>query len=252
MINNNLYGISTPVFDFDADNSYSGYIPDKNQPIYYPQDSQRDIYMQQQVEAAVQQQLAQYIQQQQAQQQAQQYYNIRRGDTLGQIAAAHGMSVQDLARLNGINNINLIRAGQRLRFSDDLDNVYRDLIKARRANTRRTGSNTAKRTNTTGSTTDNQTIPSNPKRTQQVAKQERTREKSQGYMLSNVDIVYKKPVKKKQPQNSYSEKVPILKYRPAAPMTPNAYYAPTSSQNFQRYIYEQLTRRKNNLVDKFY
>lgn len=185
---NNIYGVSTPIYDFDTDNSYSGYIPDQNQSIYYPQDSQRDLYMQQQVEAAVQQQLAQYVQQQ-----AQQYYNIQRGDTLGQIAAAHGMSVQDLARLNGINNINLIRAGQKLRFNDDLDNVYRNAAPTRHTRTIRRSS------------TSDDIIPSNPKRAQQQANSVNTQNRStvrkqnnertyNSKQLPEVVVTYKRPV----------------------------------------------------------
>lgn len=184
MINNNLYGVSTPIYDFDTDDSYSGYIPDQNQPQYYQPDNSRDLYMQQQMQQDMERQFQQYMQQKQVKQQAQQYYNIQRGDTLGQIAAAHGMSVQDLARLNGINNINLIRAGQRLRFNDDLNNVYRDVVPARRARTVRR------------STASNNVISSNPKRVQQQVKEvrknnERTYNDKQ---LPEVVVTYKRPV----------------------------------------------------------
>lgn len=191
MINNNLYDITTPIYDFDTDNSYSGYIPDQNQPQYYQPDNLRDLYMQQQMQQDMEQQFQQYMQQKQAEQQAQQYYNIQRGDTLGQIAAAHGMSVQDLARLNGINNINLIRAGQRLRFNDDLDNVYRDVVSTRRTRAVRR------------STASNNVISSNPKRVQQqvnnVNTQTRTTARKQYSNTTNtspeVVVTAKRPVK---------------------------------------------------------
>lgn len=195
-MNNNLYGITTPIYDFDTDNSYSGYIPDQNQPQYYQPYNMRDVYMQQQMQQDMEQQFQQYMQQKQAEQQAQQYYAIQRGDTLGQIAAAHGMSVEDLARLNGIDNVNLIRAGQRLRFNNDLDNVYRDMTPIRRVRTTRR------------STVSNNTISSNPKRVQQQANNQTEREKirtaikkrkqnnNTANILPEVVVTVKRPVKK--------------------------------------------------------
>jgi len=43
------------------------------------------------------------------------YYNVRKGDNLGRIAARNGMSLSSLCRLNGINAKTKIRPGQRLR-----------------------------------------------------------------------------------------------------------------------------------------
>jgi LysM repeat protein len=43
-------------------------------------------------------------------------YTVRSGDTLGAIAARHGVSVRTLAAANGITNPNSIRAGMRLRI----------------------------------------------------------------------------------------------------------------------------------------
>jgi membrane-bound lytic murein transglycosylase D len=40
---------------------------------------------------------------------------VRRGETLSQIAERYGTSVQAIARLNRLNRVHLIRAGQRLR-----------------------------------------------------------------------------------------------------------------------------------------
>ena len=42
------------------------------------------------------------------------YYYVHRGDTLSSIAWRYGVSVWQLARWNGIRNINCIYAGQRL------------------------------------------------------------------------------------------------------------------------------------------
>jgi LysM repeat protein len=44
-------------------------------------------------------------------------YIVRAGDTLGRIAARYGTSVQNLMRLNGLTNPNLIWVGQRLRVT---------------------------------------------------------------------------------------------------------------------------------------
>lgn len=44
------------------------------------------------------------------------YYIVRSGDTLSEIAARYGTSYQEIARLNQLQNTNLIYAGQRLRI----------------------------------------------------------------------------------------------------------------------------------------
>jgi LysM repeat protein len=51
------------------------------------------------------------------------YYTVARGDTLSQIAKSHGMTTADLMRLNGIENANMIRVGQKLRLSARVDPV---------------------------------------------------------------------------------------------------------------------------------
>ena len=45
------------------------------------------------------------------------YYTVKRGDTLGQIALAYGTTVQEIAKLNGIQNMNLIFPGQVLKIT---------------------------------------------------------------------------------------------------------------------------------------
>lgn len=45
-------------------------------------------------------------------------YTVQPGDTLAEIARAHGMSADALAALNGIDNPNLIRLGQKLRLRE--------------------------------------------------------------------------------------------------------------------------------------
>ena len=44
-----------------------------------------------------------------------QYYKVRKGDTLGKIAARHGTSVSRICKLNGIKTNKVIRPGQKLR-----------------------------------------------------------------------------------------------------------------------------------------
>lgn len=41
-------------------------------------------------------------------------YTVERGDTLGKIAARYGVTVSDLARINNIQNINVIEVGQQI------------------------------------------------------------------------------------------------------------------------------------------
>jgi LysM repeat protein len=45
------------------------------------------------------------------------YYTVARGDTLSLVARNHGMTTEDLMRLNGISNGNVIWVGQKLRVS---------------------------------------------------------------------------------------------------------------------------------------
>ncbi len=51
------------------------------------------------------------------------YYTVQRGDSLSSIAAAKGMSMYDLMRLNGIGNANFIWVGQQLRLSARVSTV---------------------------------------------------------------------------------------------------------------------------------
>ena len=46
-------------------------------------------------------------------------YTVRTGDTLRDIGARHGIARDDLARLNGIDEPDLIRPGQELRIPTD-------------------------------------------------------------------------------------------------------------------------------------
>ena len=46
------------------------------------------------------------------------YYTIQSGDVLSKIAAANGTTVDNLVRLNGISNPDLIYVGMKIRVSD--------------------------------------------------------------------------------------------------------------------------------------
>ena len=48
-------------------------------------------------------------------------YMVKKGDTLSRIAKAHGTTVSKLAKLNAIENVNLIRVGQLLTLPEDSD-----------------------------------------------------------------------------------------------------------------------------------
>ena len=45
-----------------------------------------------------------------------QYYTVQKGDCLCNIAKKFGTSVQTIAKLNGITNVDFIRTGERLRI----------------------------------------------------------------------------------------------------------------------------------------
>lgn len=51
------------------------------------------------------------------------YYTVQRGDTLGKIASQYGTTVQEIAQINGIQNVNLIYPGQVLRITTN-SNVH--------------------------------------------------------------------------------------------------------------------------------
>lgn len=45
-------------------------------------------------------------------------YTVQRGNTLTYISRKFGVSIESIAKLNNIRNINLIYAGERLRIND--------------------------------------------------------------------------------------------------------------------------------------
>lgn len=61
------------------------------------------------------------------------YIAINKGDTLSKLAKQYGTTVEDLAKLNGIRDINKIKAGGILRLTNDVKNKYRDPVYTKRA-----------------------------------------------------------------------------------------------------------------------
>lgn len=114
----------TPSTQFGFEPDSSGYIPDQNQTVYY---SPRDLQFQNQVDSDNMQQLSNFIAQQQSSTKKQSgYIAINKGDTLSKLAQQYGTTVEDLAKLNGIRDINKIKAGGILRLTNDVKNKYRD------------------------------------------------------------------------------------------------------------------------------
>lgn len=50
------------------------------------------------------------------------YYTVKRGDTLNAIASQYGTTVQEIAQINGIQNVNLIYPGQVLKITTNSSN----------------------------------------------------------------------------------------------------------------------------------
>ena len=50
------------------------------------------------------------------------YYTVKRGDTLSRIASLYGTTVQEIAQINGIQNVNLIYPGQVLKITTNSSN----------------------------------------------------------------------------------------------------------------------------------
>lgn len=100
-------------------------------------ESPYDLKYENQVNEDIQNQFQDYMQQRAMQEQQlqkkhqSQYYQIKNGDTLSQIARAHGVSVEKLAKLNGIKDINMIKSGQLLRFDNGVNNRYKSTFRKR-------------------------------------------------------------------------------------------------------------------------
>lgn len=124
-------------YDFDQEPIQQGWIPDQNINMNQIYEYPYDLQYENQVNADIQNQFQDYMQQRAMQEQQlqkkhqSQYYEIKNGDTLSQIARAHGISVEKLAKLNGIRDINMIRSGQLLRFDNNVNNRYKSTFRNR-------------------------------------------------------------------------------------------------------------------------
>lgn len=115
-----------PKFDFGNEPDMSGFIPDQNA---LPYDTANDLRMQQAINDDLSQQLHNYIQQYktvETKRKPKDYIVIDSGNTLSQLAKEYNTTVEDLARLNGIKDINRIKAGQVLRLNNKVANKYKD------------------------------------------------------------------------------------------------------------------------------
>lgn len=123
--------IYNPYYNFDNAPVQSGWIPDQNVQQVYDYQSPYNIQQQNQQEQDAYNQLQQYVankQQQERKRYSNQYYQIKRGDTLSKIAQVNGITVEQLAKLNGIKDINKIKAGSILRFNDNVKNRYEGIV----------------------------------------------------------------------------------------------------------------------------
>lgn len=126
-----------PYYDFDQEPIQQGWIPDQNIDTNQIYESPYDLQYENQINSDIQNQFQDYMQQRAMQEQQlqkkheSQYYQIKSGDTLSQIARAHRISVEKLAKLNGIKDINMIKSGQLLRFDNNVNNRYKSTLRKR-------------------------------------------------------------------------------------------------------------------------
>ena len=122
----------TPSTQFGAEPDFSGYIPDQNMQ---PYESPYDLQFDQKLQNDLTQQLQNYIQRQkpvETERKPKNYIVIDSGNTLSQLAKEYNTTVEDLARLNGIKDVNKIKAGQVLRLNNKVANKYVDPWRTKR------------------------------------------------------------------------------------------------------------------------
>lgn len=140
----------TPSTQLGFEPDFSGYIPDQNMQ---PHESPYDLQFDQRLEGDLTQQLQNYIQRQkpiETKRKPKDYIVINDGNTLSQLAEDYNTTVEDLARLNGIKDINRIKAGQVLRLNNKVVNKYKDYTYTNRApKSTKSGITQSKNLNTT-------------------------------------------------------------------------------------------------------
>lgn len=195
-----------PYYDFDQEPIQQGWIPDQNINTNQIYESPYDLEYENQVNADIQNQFQDYMQQRAMQEQQlqkrheNQYYQIKKGDTLSQIAHANGITVEQLAKLNGIKDINRIKAGSILRFDNSVKNRYEGLVsrKPKRKNTSNINTTVAKRTKNIATTNKSQPTRYNAN-TSEINKSKQPVKQSAGNPNNNPTIVFK-------PENKYDFK----------------------------------------------
>lgn len=208
--------IYNPYYNFDNAPVQSGWIPDQNVQQVYDYQSPYDIQQQNQQEQDAYDQLQQYIankQQQERKRYSNQYYQIERGDTLSKIAQANGITVEQLAKLNGIKDINKIKAGSILRFNDNVKNRYEGIISRKPKYENTTGIKVMPRTNTQSSDTTKRPVKqsTNKSQTTAVKKQQQisnnTTKKRNNNTNRNLQLQYKPESKNNYSNNLYNKEL---------------------------------------------
>lgn len=209
-----------PYYDFDQEPIQQGWIPDQNINTNQIYESPYDLQYENQINSDIQNQFQDYMQQRAMQEQQlqkkheSQYYQIKSGDTLSQIARAHRISVEKLAKLNGIKDINMIKSGQLLRFDNNVNNRYKSTL--RKSNTRRNST--------------------------QVRKQIKPSTQDNGRMIPEVVITAKRPVKNKPKDTG--------KRNTGNPNNnPTIVFKPENKSDFVNYLYnDEIRKRKMSLA----
>ena len=214
-----------PYYDFDQEPIQQGWLPDQNINTNQIYESPYDLQYENQVNADIQNQFQNYMQQRAMQEQQlqkkhqSQYYQIKSGDTLSQIARAHGVSVEKLAKLNGIKDINMIKSGQLLRFDNNVNNRYKSTFRKRN-------------------------VQSDPT---QVQKQVKSNTKSNDTTSSRVTIAPKRPItqKKVNSQNNVYKNTTGLSQQDVKRLVQRHFETSTlSDAGFKKNNYKYTSRSK--------
>lgn len=208
-----------PKFYFGNEPDVDGFIPDQNA---LPYDSVDDLRMQQAINDDLSRQLHNYIQQQKPVQNESKrnYIVIDSGNTLSQLAKQYNTTVEDLARLNGIKDINRIKAGQVLRLNNKVANKYKDYTYTN--NVRKSTRNANARNYS------NEVVITAPRRTAT----RRSINVNQKPQIKSVNT------NKHSTNIGQSQQIPIIQY------------TPESNKNYQNRIRKRYQRRTTTQVSK--
>ena len=215
-----------PKFYFGNEPDVDGFIQDQNA---LPYDSVDDLRMQQAINDDLSRQLHNYIQQQKPVQNESKrnYIVIDSGNTLSQLAKQYNTTVEDLARLNGIKDINRIKAGQVLRLNNKVSNKYKDYTYTNR--TRKPVRNTnAQPVSTNARNYSDEVVITAPRRTAT----RRSMNVNQKPQIKSVNT------NKHSTNIGQSQQIPIVQY------------TPESNKNYQNSIRKRNQRRTATQASK--